>query len=393
MTWFKKFFSQPHQPFFTSGIIFFILYIFMLFLSYGGYLSLDKTILEYHAYPLIFIVFLQFFLGFLFTVFPRFLSYTPIAVKTYSQQFLFYFISSFGFFLSLIFFSKIVILFQVLLLFVQVLSFTTLYNIHKKSNLLNKEDTKWVLIGFLWGIISNLLFISSSLFNNYEIMFLSTYMGFYLFLLTIVFTISQRMIPFFTRAKLPFYMANKTKNLLLIFHILLVLKVLFTFISIELFTFIINLTLAIFVTREIIKWKLPSIFEVPAILWVLYISLYWLIIALILSTFESLSILLGLNIMLEKLSLHTLALGYFLTILLGFGSRVVLGHSGRKPYANKFTIFTFISVQALVLLRIFTSISLNFNLDYVLFIDLSSIVLILILLTWSSKYLPILLGK
>ncbi len=93
------------------------------------------------------------------------------------------------------------------------------------------------------------------------------------------------------------------------------------------------------------------------------------------------------------MSLHILALGYFLTVLLGFGSRVTLGHSGRTPHANKFTVYIFIGVQVLVGLRIFTSLSLNFPLDYVFFVNLSAIFLILLLIAWSIKYLPILLGK
>ena len=72
-SWYKKFSSQPHQPFFTSGILFFILFMSLFVASYSNILILDSSVLTYHAYSMIFVIFIQFFLGFLFVVFPRFL--------------------------------------------------------------------------------------------------------------------------------------------------------------------------------------------------------------------------------------------------------------------------------------------------------------------------------
>ena len=116
-SWYKKFASQPHQPFFTNGIIFFILFITLFAFAYSNSIKLDTSILTYHAYALIFVVFIQFFLGFLFVVFPKFLMQSEIASKDYMGQFFLYFISSLGIFISLVFYSQITILFQLLILF------------------------------------------------------------------------------------------------------------------------------------------------------------------------------------------------------------------------------------------------------------------------------------
>ncbi|MCG3719052.1 NnrS family protein, partial [Aliarcobacter butzleri] len=91
--------------------------------------------------------------------------------------------------------------------------------------------------------------------------------------------------------------------------------------------------------------------------------------------------------------IHTLALGYFVTLLLGFGTRVILGHSGKVIIANKFATFIFIVMQFVVLLRIFSSISTNFGLDYVFFINLTATIFVILLAVWSSKYIAILLEK
>lgn len=89
--WYKRFSSQPHQPFFTSGILFFSLFMILFILSYSNILILDSSVLTYHAYSMIFVVFLQFFLGFLFVVFPKFLGQVEISKTLYMKHFFSYF--------------------------------------------------------------------------------------------------------------------------------------------------------------------------------------------------------------------------------------------------------------------------------------------------------------
>jgi uncharacterized protein involved in response to NO len=393
--WYKKFSSQPHQPFFVSGILFFILFMMLFTASYSNILTLDNSVSTFHAYPMVFVIFIQFFLGFLFVVFPRFLIQAEIAIKEYMNQFLLYFISSLGIFLSLIFFPKITFLFQIMMFFAQVLSFKLLYSIHKKSIVKVKEDTKWVLISFFAGLVFHILFIISTLEFpfSFELSKFSINGGFYLFIFMVIFVISQRMIPFFTTAKAPNYIANKSANLLIIIFSLLAFKVvLLSFDNVKL-NLLADIPLFIVITRELIKWKLPF-FKVPAIMWVLYLGLYWIPFAFLISIIEGAMAFIDPSIIFEKAVIHTMALGYFLTVLIGFGTRVILGHSGTTPHANNFAIFIFIVIQVIALLRIFTSFSINFGLDYTFFINLTAILLIIGLLVWSSKYLTILLkGK
>lgn len=394
-TWYKKFSSQPHQPFFSSGILFLILFMSLFVCVYSNILNLDKNILTYHAYAMVFVIFIQFFLGFLFVVFPRFLTQAEILQKDYMNQFFLYFISSMAILLSIVFYSKITFIFQFLMLAVQIMSFNLLYSIHKKSIVRVKEDTKWVLIAFFVGLISHFLFIVTNIdFQySYEVSKIAINIGFYLFIFMIIFVISQRMIPFFTTAKAPDYKPNKTSKLLEIVFGLLILKVLLlSFDNVKL-NLIADIPLFVMITRELIKWKLPF-FKVPAIMWVLYLGLYWIPVGFFISILEGLMAFYNPSIIFEKVVIHTLALGYFLTVLIGFGTRVILGHSGTTPHASNFAIFIFIAVQVITLFRIFSSFSLNFGLNYQLLINLTAILLIVGLLVWSSKYITILLkGK
>ena len=395
LDWYKKFSSQPHQPFFTSGILFLILFMMLFSASYLNILVLDDSVLSFHAYPMVFVIFIQFFLGFLYVVFPRFLIQAEIPIKDYMNQFILYFISSLGIFLSIIFFSKITFIFQIMMLFAQFLSFKLLYSIHKKSIVKVKDDTKWVLISFIAGLFFHALFIfSTSIFSfSSELSRLAINGGFYLFIFMVIFVISQRMIPFFTTAKAANYVANKSKNLLTIVFSLLAFKVfLLSFDNVKI-NLLADIPLFIMITRELIKWKLPF-FKVPAIMWVLYLGLYWIPFAFFISIIQGVMAFYNPEIIFEKVVIHAMALGYFLTVLIGFGTRVILGHSGTTPHANNFAIFIFIAVQFISLLRIFTSFSLNFSLDYIFLLNTTSILLILGLIVWSSRYITILLkGK
>ena len=394
-SWYKKFSSQPHQPFFTSGILFFILFMSLFVSSYSNILTLDSSVLTFHAYSMIFVIFIQFFLGFLFVVFPRFLIQSEIQIKVYMNLFLLYFFVSLGIFLTLIFYSKITFIFQILMLITQIMSFNLLYSIHKKSVVKVKEDTKWILIAFFMGLLSHGLFIVSNLDFSYSYMVskIAINCGFYLFIFMIIFTISQRMIPFFTTAKDPTYKINKSENLLILVFSFLILKVvLLSFDNVKL-NLIADIPLFIIIVRELIKWRLP-IFKVPAIMWVLYVGLYWIPVAFFISIIEGLTAFYDPTIIFEKAVIHTLALGYFVTVLIGFGTRVILGHSGNIIYANNFAIFIFIFVQIIAIFRIFTSFSLNFELNYITLLNLTAILLIFGLFLWSSKYITILLkGK
>jgi len=384
-----KFSSQPHQPFFTAGMIFFILFLLTLSANYSGIISIDSGISGFHSYPMIHIIFIQFFLGFLFVVFPRFLTQAQVPIKTYMNRF-FLFIAGGTLYIFSLFITKELNQLAILILIIaSITSFWTLFSIYKKSIVSNKYDAKWILISFGFGIISNILFFIST-FGFQILETFSVKIGFYMFLLALIFTISQRMIPFFSSIKVIGYTINKSKFILEIAFSLLGLKVISISIDNNILNFITDILLFTFFSYELLKWKLP-IFKVTAIMWVLYLSLFWLPIGFFISLLESSSNLFNLGIVFEQSALHTIAIGYFSTILIGFGTRVVLGHSGQTPTADKSTILMFLFIQFIVIIRIFAGISINGNFDYVFWILTSAILFTIGLILWSFKYLGILI--
>ena len=385
---YTKFSSQPHQPFFFAGILFFITFLLILSFQYSGVLTLDSSIPSFHSYPLIHLVFVQFFLGFLFVVFPRFLTQADISQKVYMNRFFIFLAGGITYLVSLFVSPELNKIAIVILCIASFMSFMTLFQIFRKSIVANKHDVTWILVAFGSGFVSNILFFIST-FGFPALEAFSIHMGFYMFLFALIFTISQRMIPFFSSVKVQGYQINKSKYVLEIAFSLLALKVIALSINNNLFSFVIDLALFAFFTYELLKWKLP-IFKVTAIMWVLYLSLFWLPVGFFIAFLESTSNLFDLGFTFEKSSLHTLAIGYFATVLIGFGTRVVLGHSGRTPTADKMTVALFWTIQAIVLLRIFAGLSLNGGFDYVFWIIMSAKLLALGLIIWSFKYLGIL---
>lgn len=391
--WYKEFSSQPHQPFFANGLIFFVLFMLVLVLNYTQSVNLEVPLAHFHVYALIFVVFVQFFLGFLYVVFPRFLMQAEITPKVYMQQFALYFMGSIIFFASMFFSYWLNVIGASIVFVAQVISFMTLYKIHQASKMKEKNDTKWVLISFATGLVANALFIASMSVSFVDTLLLQKVginAGFYLFLFMLIFAIAQRMVPFFSSAKVQGYTINKSKALMELVYAFLVIKVILLTFELTAFNLLADVPLLIIFVRELYKWKLPITKVVP-IMWVLYVSLYWIPIGFFLSIIESVAYIANTGLVYEKSVIHIFALGYFVTILVGFGTRVVLGHSGRTPTADKITTAMFIIIQGIVIVRALAAFSISLNWDYVFWINISGILLVIALVAWCAKYLPILI--
>lgn len=387
-----KLFSQPHKPFFLAGIVNAIVYMMILFLHFSNLFYINESVFIYHVYTFMFIVFTQFFTAFLFTTFPRFLSTPPIEEKRYVR--IFYILNGFSLLFIISLYFNIPIFISMLGIFAaNLMILLILDQSDRVSKLLNKYDTNWILRTFKLGLAAHILFIASALGFDMP-SFVSSFavnISFFLYSFMLILTISQKMIPFFTSKKVSGYMINKSKNFLEIVFVLLSLKVLSASFYIEKYFFIIDLLLFAVMVKELLLWKLPTL-KSPSILWVLHISLYWIPIGFLIFFIDNLmQFAFNGNIVFEKTAIHFLAIGYFTTILIGFGTRIILGHSGRTPEADAFTVKLFFFIQFLVVFRVFAGFILNF--DSTLYIDMilaSSILWIILFILWSKRYISIL---
>lgn len=373
----RYFFSQPHQPFFTWGVLNAIFFMFLFLLSYKGIIVFDVSANLFHAYSLTYIVFTAFFQGFLLTTFPRFSQMPPLEQKIYTTNFTLL-VTGTVLFLMGAFLSPIILyLGMFVLLLNQSYTFYVFYQIYKGSPATDKHDQFWICVGFATGIVTNVLLIISLMLDITPMEEFAKQGGVYLYLVFVALSVGQRMIPFFSHV-----MIKRNALLLRTVYILFALG-LITNLSPYPYGFVLFYVAGILLAKEIYRWKLPFKKADP-ILWILHLAIFWLPVALLLGGIAEL---MGAIIHKEFIfiTLHLVMLGFVTTVLIGFGTRVTLGHSGNMMITDNRTKMLFYMTQAVVYMRAlysFTGTSFLY--------DISVTLWLLLFIGWSVKYLSVL---
>jgi len=179
-------------------------------------------------------------------------------------------------------------------------------------------------------------------------------------------------------------MIERNKTLLKTMFILFHLKVLFDLFDLKI-GFIFLLIAGAIMMKEVLRWKLPYK-QADAILWILHLAIFWLPTALIIGGFSELS-----GLVFDKsflaLSVHLVALGFLTTIMIGFGTRVTIGHSGNQMKIDKVTKVLFYLTQIVVYFRALYSFS-----GSSLLFDITASLWMVLFIAWAVKYLPVLIS-
>ncbi len=380
------FLSQPHQPFFLLGVSNAIIMMLLFALAYKGILPLQIENAFFHVYSLVFLVFSNVFTGFLFTTFPRFNQANVIERSYYTKIFYANFLGSLLFIAGALTSHVFLIFAMVLLLVSQVFIVLKLQNIFNAGLAPDKSDSFWILIAQYFGLGAHLLFLIVLIFQLQQILPTAIYMAFYLYLIFLAFSVGQRMIPFFSHS-----WAQKNPNFIKIIFVLFLLKSITAAASFQIGEIIIDIILALYMLQEFLRWDLHPM-QSPSILWVLHLSLFWLPTAFALS-----AITITLEMLFDTsfyfLNIHLLAIGFLTTVLIGFGTRVTLGHAGMAPHADRFATGIFLFIQFVVLARALFSINVAFGWGANFLFDISFTAWLLLFIAWSARYAKILIFK
>jgi len=379
------FFSQPHQLFFVLAFVNAIVTMSIFMLTFKGIITMDITAIDYHAYSLIYLFFTPAFFGFLFTTFPRFASTPALEKKVYMKVFTFYYIGSALVILGSLA-TPVFTGFGMLITFLGHLwGFLILNNIYIKSPMEDTHDLKWITIAMGVGVIAHGLLIVGTLLHIGMTGF-ATEIAIYLYLFMVAFSVAQRMVPFFSHC-----MVEKNTYLLKTLFILLLLHIVIEGFVIN-GSFFIDLAIGVLLLKEVIRWKLPFPNKNP-LLWILHISLFWAGVAFVLGGITNLITLLS-DVNFLALDIHVLVLGFIFTILIGFGTRVTLGHSGNMMHADRYITYLFYWTQVVVLVRILTSLSSAFGWNFMVLFDISITVWLIMFITWALRFFSVLIeGK
>jgi len=379
------FFSQPHQPFFILAFVNAIVIMLIFMLSYKGIMNLAMSPTNFHVYGLTYLLFTPAFLAFLFTTFPRFASTPVIEKKEYMSVFSLYYLGSAIFVLGSIASPVLSAIGMIIIFTGHVMGMLILKNIYTTTTMEDKHDIHWILLAMQFGVFAHFLYIVAQLFYM-PLMGLSMEISIYLYLFLLTFSVAQRMVPFFSHS-----MVGRNDHLLKVVFVLLLLHILLE----GLYThssFIVDIALGLLIGKELLRWKLQFPNPNP-LLWILHTALYWVPIAFLIGGLTNfISLLTGISFL--ALDIHILILGFVFTILIGFGTRVTIGHSGNTMQADKWTIRLFYWTQVVVAMRILVSLAVAFGWNYMVLFDISVTVWLIMFIAWAVRFFAVLItGK
>lgn len=375
--------SQPHQSFFLFGVVWAIVSMVIFVLSHKGVIALTLAENLFHLYTLTFIVLIQFFHGFLFTTYPRFCMSEAIERKGYTPIVWSYEVFALLFFVGAATSPWVVLVAMIGIIFAHLMAFSTLVLSYRCGKTPHKSDPFWILIAHTFGIATHAILVLSFgvelVGTSFSVIpFLSPAIV-NLFLVFMTFIAAQRMIPFFSHSlevRAPHFVAR--------IFTLLVVKTLLNLVQLPLAEAAVSIVLAGYLLKEFLHWKLP-VFRSSAILWILYLALFWLPLGLfigalaqVVEAYTHTSLLFA--------GTHLLVLGFITTVLIGFGTRVTLGHSGQAPHADRLTIALFVWTQVVVLARFALSVDSAFGGAHVWLFDAAGAGWIALFSVWMLRY-------
>lgn len=373
---YKAVLTKPHQPFFILGIAVAIWNIAILGFAVRGKLDIDIT--TFHTFGMSALMPTALFLGFLFTVLYRFLLVMPFLQKDYMSVFWVLLastlISQIGFFVD----TRIALFGMALLPVAQAMALRIFVSAYVSSTVKDKSEILLILSAFASGIIGSVLFAASIFYP--AILSFAVSVSFYVFAVGVVFMVAQKMIPnFFT---IYFGVEQPQKSIPTIALLLVsLIGVAIARGALSQEILLVSNAIGLAATTAIF-WKNRFIFrKAPPILWVLQLGSAWLWIGFVAGIAEAIGIAYFNNLS----QAHIFGIGFITTLIIGFGSRVSMGHSGRKIVADKSTTLIFSLMFLMVPVRLI-GIYVPF------FIDISVALWSFIFIFWTYKYLPMLLS-
>lgn len=377
------FLSQPHQPFFVFGLVWAIVSMSLFTLSHKGILSLCMNENEFHLYSLAFLVFAQFFNGFLFTTFPRFCTAMTIPKEVYTRIVWLYQIGAVLFFIGALFSKWIVLAAMASSVFAHTMAIFTLVWIYKIGQSPLKQDPYWILVAHFIAFAAHVVWtIAYTLslfweFQSYFSLIVPIIVNFFFVFLT--FAVAQRMIPFFSHSQVP-----KSPFFIEIIFGAFIVKTALALLDWTIAEAVVGILIALYLGREFLRWKLHP-FHSPAIVWILHLALFWLPLGLLIGSLMQMAEQFYRTSFLFA-EIHLLVLGFLTTVLIGFGTRVTLGHSGQTPHADRIAIFLFWWTQIIVLLRLALSVDSGLSGEHGWLFDSAAFGWIALFMLWGGRY-------
>ncbi|TAM46920.1 MAG: NnrS family protein [Gammaproteobacteria bacterium] len=386
----QVFSAAPHRMLFLGGVTQIVLVMLLwaaeLAGRAGGGWALPWNVPPFwaHTFLMVYGLFPFFIFGFLLTVYPRWMGgeavrparYIPVFVALAAGMALVYA----GFFST----RYVLAAGAMLCLLGWATAYYTLFDVYRRAPQRGPHEA--VLNAALAaGIAGQIVFLHGVLADQVRSIALARDIGLWLFLLPVLFTVSHRMIPFFSSTVLPNYTPVRPAWALSVLVAGALGHFAFEVAALVAWRFIFDLPMAAAALYLTWAWKLRRSFAVR-LLAMLHVAFLWFGLGMALEAAQSLAWLITGQDVFGRAALHALGIGFVTGMLVAMASRVTLGHSGLPLAADRFTWWVFAGVNVVALLRIAAEFAggaggaLN---------TLAALAWLVVLWPWVSRYAPI----
>lgn len=379
--------AAPHRLFFFAGTVQALL-VMLWWLAdmagrYAGWIPVMQWQLaaaDAHALLMIFTLFPCFMFGFLMTTYPRWMQGEDIARSLYSPAATLMMAGALTLYPGLLIGKLVLAGAMVLLLAGWGTALYALLAVYFRARHPDKRHAAVTSVALSLGWLQLAAFASG---HPDAIAFAKTG-GIWLLLLPIFFTVSHRMIPFFSANVIKEYDIVRPYALLWSVLLLSLLHALFEYFALPAWSWMADLPMAIIALYLSWRWRLLQSLATP-LLAMLHIAFAWLGIAMLMYATQSLVLLFTGEWILARAPLHALGIGFFGSMLLAMASRVTLGHSGRQLAADRTTWRIFLLFQCVALLRVVADFA-PLAVSPVPFYLTAALLWLLCFAVWSAKY-------
>ncbi len=356
----KNFTAAPHRVMFFGGalqtiavMLWWMLELVTRYGIVGQPLSWPISASAAHAYLMLYGLFPFFMFGFLMTTFPRWMNGKEIPAKYYVPAFSLMLLGAFGFYLGLLVGNSVLVSATICLLAGWGMALYALLRVLLDTRPSDKRNPIILFIAFSMGWCGLASFLGWLILDAAMLLDFAIQCGLWFFLLPIFASVGHRMIPFFTGSALQVQNVPRpnwawwTILAASVSHGLLQLA------EATNWLWLCDAPLAFAALYLSYVWGLRRSLPNP-LLAVLHVGFVWIGIAMLLFTAQSLLAFLNLGTMINWgfAPLHALTLGCFATLIIGFGTRVTLGHSGLPFKIDQPIKLMFVGIQLVALLRV-----------------------------------------
>ncbi len=303
-----------------------------------------------HVFLMIYGLFPFFIFGFLLTVYPRWMDGPVVARTRYVPVFALLVSGMLVFYGGLFIARAVLVLAGAIFLGGWILAALVLFDVYRQAARRVGHATSISLA--LAAAAAGLTAYLHGLLTNSGMSFLvARTLGIWLFLVPVVFSVSHRMIPFFSHSALRNYTMVRPGWSLPMMGICVAGHAALEVASLAQWRFLFDLPFALLALHHTVSWNFRRSFEVR-LLAMLHIAFLWLSVSMFLYSIQSVLLLLGPLHLPARVPLHALGVGFVTSMVIAMASRVTLGHSGQPLVADRLTWAVLLGFNVAALLRI-----------------------------------------